>query len=64
MNHYVENGIAYTVIHGVKGTLNYMDANILREEARKLGPGSRYLETGSYLGCSAHIIAEFSSATV
>ena len=29
-----------------------------------LGPGSRYVETGSYLGCSSLIIALHSNATV
>lgn len=43
----VQEGIAYTYINGVRGTLNYRDANALVGFAKSIPPGGRYLETGS-----------------
>jgi hypothetical protein len=60
----VQEGIAYTFVNGVRGTLNQMDARTLIEHAKALPDGGRYLETGSYLGCSALLIALHSNATV
>jgi hypothetical protein len=64
MEHGFKNGSAYTCIKGVTGTLNIYDAWELVQHAREIPKGGRYLETGSYLGCSAMIIATYSSATV
>jgi predicted O-methyltransferase YrrM len=64
MESYVEDGIAYTKIGGTKGTLNFFDAHALANHAKNLPANAKYLETGSYLGCSALIIALHSNATV
>lgn len=58
-----KNGIAYTYINGVKGTLNYYDTQTLIHEISKKDP-SVYVETGSYLGCSSVIAALHSNALV
>jgi predicted O-methyltransferase YrrM len=58
------DGICYTFVNGVKGTLNGFDAFTLIEHAKEIPNGGRYVETGSYLGCSALIVALHSSATV
>lgn len=58
------DGICYTLVNGVKGTLNGFDAFTLIEHANEIPNGGRYVETGSYLGCSALIVALHSSATV
>ena len=58
-----DNGIAYTYFKGVKGTLNFNDTKTLVEEITKNNP-SVYVETGSYLGCSATIAALHSNAIV
>lgn len=47
------NGIAYTFVNGVKGTLNQNDTYTLINEYYKLPVNSIYVETGSYLGCSS-----------
>lgn len=47
------NGIAYTFVNGVKGTLNQNDTLALMSEYHKLPVNSLYIETGSYLGCSS-----------
>jgi predicted O-methyltransferase YrrM len=60
----IDNDIAYTNVNGTKGTLNHMDAFTLIEHAKKLPDGGKYLETGSYLGCSALLVALHSGATV
>jgi predicted O-methyltransferase YrrM len=59
-----ENGIAFTVVKGVRATLNQTDSQTLIWHAQQLKEGSRYLETGSYLGGSALLVALFSPATV
>lgn len=64
METYVEDDIAYTTIGGTKGTLNFFDAHTLANHAKNLPANAKYLETGSYLGCSALIIALHSNATV
>lgn len=58
-----ENGIAYTYINGIKGTLNYYDTKTLIHEIVQKDP-SVYVETGSYLGCSSVIAALHSNALV
>jgi predicted O-methyltransferase YrrM len=60
----VEDGIAFTVVNGVKATLNSIDGQTLIWHARQLKDGARYLETGSYLGGSALLVALHSNATV
>jgi predicted O-methyltransferase YrrM len=60
----VENGIAFTIFKGVRGTLNMNDAKALVQHASNLTDGSKYVETGSYLGCSSILIACHSNATV
>ena len=48
------NNTAYTIINDtVRGTLNQADTYTLLAHYTKLPQGSRYVETGSYLGCSA-----------
>ncbi len=64
MEHGFKGDIAYTRIKGVYGTLNVHDARELLQHARDIPRGGRYIETGSYLGCSAMIVALHSSATV
>ena len=64
MENYVEDGIAYTKVNGTRGTLNFYDAQALIHHAKQLSKDSRYIETGSYLGCSSLLIALYSNATV
>jgi predicted O-methyltransferase YrrM len=60
-----EDGVAITEIKGTKGTLNFYDTQVLIEFAKNIPQNGRYLETGSYLGCSALLVAYFSNeATV
>lgn len=61
---FVKDGVAYTSVNGVLGTLNNCDMQTLVDCAQKLGNESKYLETGSYLGCSALLVALNSNATV
>ena len=61
MNHTCENDISYTEINGVCGTLSPGDAWSLIRYAPKNG---RYVETGSYLGCSAVIVALNTNLTI
>lgn len=49
------NGIAYTYINGVKGTLRPVDAKLIRDLAIQIPMNGTYVETGSYLGCSSII---------
>lgn len=51
----IVDDIAFTYANGVKGTLNYYDTMTLMDEMSNLKPDSKYVETGSYLGCSAII---------
>jgi predicted O-methyltransferase YrrM len=60
----VENGIAYTYVNGVPGTLNYYDTIALLATTQKLTAKDKYVETGSYLGCSALLVALHSKALV
>lgn len=53
----VVDGIAYTYVNGVKGTLNMYDVRALMDEMEQLRPNSKYAEIGSYLGCSGIIAA-------
>jgi hypothetical protein len=59
-----ENGCAITIFKGVRGTLNKTDVDTLIKYASALPKNSKYLETGSYLGCSALIVATYSPAIV
>lgn len=60
----VEDGMAFTTFNGVRGTLSRADVAVLVNTTQNLKNGSKYLETGSYLGCSALIVASHSKATV
>lgn len=62
----VENNAAITTIRGVRGTLGQVDVDVLIDLSKKLlnDKNSKYLETGSYLGCSSLIIALHSNATI
>ena len=60
----VEDDIAYTKVNGTRGTLNFHDAQTLISHAKQLSKDSKYIETGSYLGCSSLLIALYSNATV
>ena len=51
-----DKGLAITYCNGVKGTLTSQDAVLLRDAARRLPFGGKYVETGSYLGCSSVIV--------
>ena len=53
--------MAYTEINGVRGTLTENDSWALIRYAPKNG---RYIETGSYLGCSALIVALNTNLTI
>ena len=64
VENYVENDIAYTKVNGTRGTLNFYDAQTLISHAKQLPKDSKYIETGSYLGCSSLLIALHSNATV
>jgi predicted O-methyltransferase YrrM len=44
-------------VNGVEGLLNATDVAYLIQKAKDLPPGSKYVETGSYLGCSAILVA-------
>jgi len=60
----VVNGIAYTYVNGVPGPLNNVDARTHIEFADQLSEGARYVEVGSYLGCSALLVALHSKARI
>jgi len=64
MEFVVENGMAFTTFNGVRGTLSRADVGVLIGTTQTLKNGAKYLETGSYLGCSALIVAWHSKATV
>ena len=64
IENYIEDGIAYTKINGTRGTLNFHDARTIIMHAKNLNSNSKYIETGSYLGCSALLVALHSNATV
>ena len=64
IENYCENGLAYTEVNGTRGMLNFCDVKTLIQHAVNLPPGARYLETGSYLGCSALLVALASKAMV
>ena len=57
LRHEVVDNIAYTYVNEVKGTLNMYDTRALIDEMEKLDANSKYVETGSYLGCSGIIAA-------
>jgi predicted O-methyltransferase YrrM len=58
------DGISYTWVNGIKGTLTENDTKILLTYASTLDENCRYVETGSYLGCSSVLVALGSKATV
>ena len=53
VKHEVVDGMAYTWVNGVKGTLRQIDYEILKSLALDIPRGGIYVETGSYMGCSA-----------
>lgn len=53
----VENGNAIAWVNGVAGTLNKSDIDALIAATTGLGENSIYVETGTYLGCSALAVA-------
>jgi predicted O-methyltransferase YrrM len=55
-----DDGIAYTYVNGVKGTLNQADTNVLLSHYIQIPMNGKYAETGSYLGCSG-VLAGLSS---
>jgi hypothetical protein len=59
-----EHGCAITIFKGVRGTLNSRDVDTIVKYASALSDQSKYIETGSYLGCSALIVASHSHALV
>jgi hypothetical protein len=59
-----EKGYSFARFMGVRGYLNQNDCKQLIEHAKALPENGRYAETGTFLGCSAHIIAAHSKATV
>lgn len=61
---FVDDGIAYTSVNGVRGTLNSSDSAAILAHARSLKKDAKYIETGTYLGCSALLVALNSNATV
>jgi predicted O-methyltransferase YrrM len=61
IRHTLEGEMAIVYVNGVRGTLNVADVNALAEHVRG---AKKYVETGSYLGASAHIAALSSSAIV
>lgn len=61
---YDDNGLSYTKINGTLGTLCEVDVRVLVLHAQQLHENAKYVETGSYLGCSSLIIALHSNATV
>lgn len=64
INYEVDNGMAFTIINEkIKGRLNVNDTQVLMEHFKNLNEKSKYVETGSYLGCSA-ILAALSSNNV
>lgn len=64
INFEVDDGMTFTVINGkIKGLLNVNDTKVLMEHFKNLNEKSKYVETGSYLGCSA-ILAALNSNNV
>jgi predicted O-methyltransferase YrrM len=59
-----ENGMAVTTFNGVRGTLSKADVSVLLASTHTLQRGDKYIETGSYLGCSSLVVAFHSKATV
>ena len=49
--------MAIATVNGVRGTLRPIDCDILIAMASKIPKGGVYAETGSYLGCSATLVA-------
>ena len=52
----VINGGAYTYINGVKGCLRNTDTQIITDCAKTMSFGGKYVEIGSWLGCSALLV--------
>lgn len=52
----VEDGMTITTINGVRGTFRKADYNLIKIMASRIPRGGIYVETGSYLGCSAVIV--------
>ena len=60
----VEDGCCFTTINGTRGTLSQACVQSLIEATKDLGSDAKYIETGSYLGCSSLIVALHSNAIV
>jgi len=48
--------VAFTWVNGVRGYLREIDTRILIDCAKKMPHGGVYVETGSWLGCSATLV--------
>jgi hypothetical protein len=59
-----DEGYMYAYYKNIKGFLNKADCQNLISHAKSLGNNAKYLETGTFMGVSAHLIAMNSSATV
>ena len=53
IKHEVVDGMAYSYINGVKGTLRQSDVQILQNYAAQIPRNGIYAETGSYMGASS-----------
>jgi len=57
-------GYMYAYYKNIKGFLNRADCENLISHAKALPEGAKYLETGTFMGVSAHLVAQNSNATV
>lgn len=62
--HVSPEGYSFANFNGTKGFLNQNDCNELVRHAKELDQESRYVEIGSFLGCSTLLVALNSNATV
>tara|TARA_R110002074_G_scaffold136836_2_gene281648 strand:+ start:181 stop:804 length:624 start_codon:yes stop_codon:yes gene_type:complete len=53
----VIDGGAFTWVNGVKGCLRETDVKIITDCAKNISFGGKYVEIGSWLGCSALLVA-------
>ena len=58
------DGYMYAYYKNIKGFLNQADCQNLISHAKSLSNNAKYLETGTFMGVSAHLVAMNSSATV
>jgi len=57
-------GYMYAYYKNIKGFLNKADCENLISHAKALPDGAKYIETGTFMGVSAHLVAMNSTATV